>query len=191
MPNVLAPHGFQARKNGIGSDWSSTLNTYKIASGYATNIFTRDIVKLLPTGTIALAAPADLMCGVAAGFKWTAANGKAEVSPFWPAGTVTLGGLPAEVMLHDDPNTTFEAQFTGAVVITQADVGATFASSSAGGSTFIGLSGMGVDSATALATAQQWRFLGFAPNPANDVTTANSYGLFVPALHAFRVNTGI
>lgn len=192
MANTNAPRGFWPRKDGIGSAWAATLNSYPIASGYATNIFQNDVVKLLTTGFIAKAAAGDQMRGVAIGFKWTDLTGKLVASPYWPAGTVTKGALDAQVLMIDDPNTVFEAQFTNsASVPANADQGANFNLFDAGGGTAAGLSGEGIDYSTLTTAAAQFRFLGFSTRPDSDKTSAYSYGMFVPSLHDFRVNTAI
>ena len=195
MPNTNAPRGFKPRKDAIGSAWSSTLNSYPLASGSATPIYTGDVVKLLTTGYIAKAAPGDQMRGVAAGFRWTGPDGRTVSSPFWPGGQVTQNAKDAQVLVQDDPNTVFEAQFTNAATIPGPNVsGKTFNLFDAGGVNATGLSGEGIDLATQGTGAQQFRCIGFATRPHNDTTAtggAYSYGLFVPALHDFRVNTGI
>lgn len=195
MPNTNAPRGFKPRKDAIGSAWASTLNTYPLASGTPATIYTGDVVKVLTTGFVTKAGPGDQMRGVAAGFKWTDATGTRVSSPFWPGGTVTKGARDAEVMMIDDPNTVFEAQFTNSATVPAANVqGKTFNLFDAGGTNLTGLSGQGIDLASQSTSPQQFRCIGFATHPDNDTTAsggAYSYGLFVPALHDFRVNAGI
>ena len=192
MPNVNAPRGFKPRKDAIGSAWASTINSYPIPSGYGTTLFTGDVAKLLTTGYVAKAAAAEQMRGVFAGFRWTDLSGLTRSSPYWPAGTVTMGGRDAVAYLHDDPNTIFEAQFTNSATVPGNNVqGKTFASYDAGGTPSNGLGGQGIDLTTQNTTAQQWRCIGFATRPDNDITAANSYGWFMPSLHDLRVNTGV
>lgn len=195
MPNTNAPRGFKPRKDAIGSAWSSTLNSYPLPSGYATSIFTGDVAKVLTTGYVAKAVAGDQFRGVVAGFKYTGTDGRTISSPVWLAGTVTQNGKDAQVLVQDDPNTVFEAQFTNSATIPTASVqGKTFNLFDAGGVPVTGLSGEGIDLTTQGVGAQQFRCIGFATRPDNDITAAggaNSYGLFVPALHDFRVNTGI
>lgn len=169
------------------------MNEYQVASGYATSMFENDPVKLLTSGTIAKAVTSDQIRGVVKGFKWVdAVSGRSVVSPFFPAGTVPRAGTLITAMVIDGPNTIFEAQFTNSSAVpTQIDVGATFSTFDVGGNPASGLSGAGVDYSTMGTGAAPWRFLAFSTNPANDPTSANSYGLFAPALHDFRVNTGI
>jgi hypothetical protein len=197
MPNVNVPTGFKNVKLQSNEPYNggiASVPSYRIASGYGTSIFAGDVVKMLATGYINLAAPTDQMRGVAIGFKWVDPTGLPKVSSFWPAGTVTKNGADAEIMLYDDPNIIYEGTFgNSSSVPTAADIGNTFASftSAAGGNQASGLSGMGVDYSTVNTTAQHWRFVGFVPRPDNDTASAYSRGWFTPALHDFRVNTGI
>lgn len=196
MPNIDAPRGFQPVMSVGGSAaWNGATNAYRIASGYATNIFTNDPVILLTTGYINIAAAASQIRGVATGFYWVGANGIPNYSPYWPAGTVTQGAKDATVYVVDDPNTVFMAKFTGAATNpTVAAIGATFASTIGTGIIASGLSTSGANITTLNTTAQPWRFVDFVQRPDNDVaaaTSAYAMGLFMPALHDLRVNTGI
>lgn len=194
MPNLNAPRGFQPRKDAIGSAWSSTINSYALPSGFATPIYLHDVVKLLPTGFVAKALPGDQMRGVVAGFKWIGTDGRYVSSNSWPGGTITQNAKEVQVLVHDDPNTVFEAQFTNGNVPPAENVnGKTFNLFDAGGIPATGLSGEGIDIATQGITAQQFRCIGFSQRPDNDTTAAtgaNAYGWFQPALHDLRVNTG-
>lgn len=194
MANSNTPFGFKPVKLMSNEPYNGGFSTYKIASGYATNIFAGDVVKLLTTGYINLAAPADQMRGVAVGFRWINAAGAPVVSAYWPASTVTKGSQDAEIFVIDDPNMVFEAVFTNSTTApVTADIGATFASFTgpAGGNFSSGLSAEGIDYSTNAATAQQWRCVSFVQRPDNDLTSAYSRAWFTPALHDFRVNTGI
>ena len=191
MANLLAPRGFAPRRTNAGEAWASTLNTYKIPSGFATSLFTGDVVKFLTTGYLAKALPGDQFRGVVAGFKYTDPTGRRVAASVFVAGTVTYNAKDVEVLVMDSGSACFEAQFVGASVPQFADVGACFNLIDQGGSVAQGLSGEGIDYSTLTAGAAQFRFIGFSTNQANDTTSANSYGLFVPALHDFRVNTGI
>lgn len=195
MPNLNSPRGFAPRKDAIGSAWSSTINSYALASGAPGPLYTKDVVKLLTTGFVAKALPGDQMRGVVAGFHWTGIDGRFVSSPSWPGGVVTQNGRDVQVLVYDDPNTVFEAQFTNGAASPGANVnGKTFNLFDGPGVPATGLSGQGVDVASQGTTAQQFRCIGFSTRPDNDVTAAtgaNSYGWFVPALHDLRVNTGI
>jgi hypothetical protein len=192
MPNENTPRGFKPVRMVTGAPFSGSMNPYKIANAYGTNIFAGDPVKLLTTGLIEKAAVTDQIRGVFMGVKWVGTDGVSRFSPYWPASTATLGSLGADAMIVDDPDVLFEAQFTNsASAASQAAVGANFDGYDAGGSTATGISGMGVDFTTLATTAKPWRFIGFVERPDNDQASAYARGLFAPALHDFRVNTGI
>ena len=194
MANVNAPRGFKPVKLVTNEPYNGGYATYRIASGYASNIFSGDVVKMITSGYINVAAPGDQMRGVAVGFRWINAAGSPVVFPFWPAGTVTLAGQDAQVFVIDDPNMVFEAVLgnsTSAPAIS--NIGKTYQSytGSGGGSLGSGLSAEGADFTTLATSAQQWRLLDFVQRVDNDPTSAYSRGLFTPALHDLRVNTGI
>jgi hypothetical protein len=192
MPNLDTPRGFKPTRMVTGQPYSGAMTPYKIASGYATAIYSGDMVKLVTAGTIEKAAVTEQIRGVAHGFKWVQADGVVRISPYWPAGTVTLGAQPAEAYIVDDPEVVFEASFTGAATVpTIALIGSTFDAVDAGGSAASGLSGQGIGIGTTAATAKPWRFFEFVERPDNDQAAAYARGLFVPALHDLRVNTGI
>lgn len=192
MANENTPRGFKPLRMVTGSPYSGATNPYKIANAYATNIFAGDPVKLITTGLIQKAGAAEQIRGIFVGCQWVGTDGVTRFSPYWPASTATLGSLGGTAFVVDDPDVLFEAVFTNsASVPAQADVGATFAGYDATGSTATGISGFGVDYTTLNTSAQVWRFCGFVERPDNDQAAAYSRGLFAPALHDLRVNTGI
>jgi hypothetical protein len=195
MPNVNAPKGFKPAKEIGGQPWNGGMASYRLNSGYGTSIFEGDVVKLLSTGYLAKAAATEQMRGIVKGFKWVGVGGVPQFSPYWPAGTVTLGGVDAEVLVIDDPNCIFEVQMGGAATDwTVAMNGAIFELGDAGGSTANGLSGEYLDITTLKTTAGQFRLLDVVPRPDNDIRAGNAGYARVyvaPSLHDFRVNTGI
>lgn len=192
MSNVNAPRGFKPARYVDGRPFNGAVSAYRLPSAYASNLFVGDVVKLLSTGYLAKAAAGDQFRGVVVGINWVQANGVPGTQRYWPANTVTNNGADAEVLVADDPGLVFEAVFTNsASVPAVADIGATFNLFDAGGSPASGLSGEGIDYTTGSSGAAQFRFLSFVKRGDNDVASANSRGLFAPALHDFRVNTGI
>lgn len=192
MPNENTPRGFKPARMVSGAPFSGSMNPYRLASGYGTSIFTGDMVKLVTAGVVEKAAVTDQFRGIVMGFQWVGTDGVTRYSPYWPAGTVTQGANPATALVVDDPDVLFEAVFTNsASVPTIAAIGATFDAHDAGGSTATGISGLGVDFSTLATTAKPWRFVDFVARPDNDTAAAYSRGLFAPALHDYRVNTGI
>lgn len=192
MANVNAARGFKPVRYVDGRPFNGAVNAYRLNSGYATNLFVGDVVKLLTTGYLAKAAAGDQMRGVVVGFNWVLATGVPQTIRYWAASGVTLASQDVEVLVADDPGLVYEAVFTNsASVPAVADIGATFNLIDNGGSTASGLSGEGIDYTTLNTTAQQFRFLDFVKRVDNDTASANSRGLFAPALHDLRVNTGI
>lgn len=89
-PNVEAPYGLRPVKLVSGSPFVGITRQYKIASGYATNIFNGDAVRLVTGGTIERDAAAAAMTpiGVFLGCSYTDPNTKQKLfSQYYPAGT--------------------------------------------------------------------------------------------------------
>ena len=196
MPNVNAPFGFRPAKMVGGAPWNGATTSYRLNSGYGSNIFTGDVVKLLTTGYLAVAAATEQMRGVAMGFKWTGTDWIPRIMPYWPSGSVTQGAADVEVLVVDDPNVIFEAQFGGATTdFSVALLGAIFElGAGTGGNTATGQSRQILDITTLKTTAGQFRLLEAVARPDNDLRTGQSaYArvLVQPSLHDFRVNTGI
>jgi hypothetical protein len=123
-----APTGLQAVKTITGAPWNGQTNPYYIQSGYANNIFKGDLVTLDTNGFIINMrdiAPNDGSTANTAGagpigvfngcsfVTNTATNPIDPASPgrpYWPAGTVTLNGVPAIANIIDDPNVVFTIQ---------------------------------------------------------------------------------
>lgn len=117
-----SPWGLQAIKTTTGTTWNGQTSPYEIQSGYLNNIFNGDLV-YLQDGFIRnlsdLGADAYVTAqaiGVFNGCSFrtpTAVNSIDPASPgrpFWPAGTTTLGGVPATCDIIDDPSVIFNIQ---------------------------------------------------------------------------------
>ena len=192
MSNVNSPKGFKPLRYSDGRPYNGAVNPYRLASGYATNIFQGDVVSFVAAGVINKAAAGTQMRGVVVGFNWISAAGVPMVQNWWPASTVTLAGQNAVAFVIDDPNVIFEAVFTNSTSVpAQANMGYNFNLYDSGGSTGSGLSGEGVDFTTATTSAAQFQFLEFLQRADNDPTSAYSRGQFLPKSHDFRVLTGI
>lgn len=93
---------------GLRPKGHAQINTYLIASGYAANIFTGDVVELVTGGTIEIAEGANPdNLGVFAGCRYVNAQGEQVFSPYWPSGTVAT---QIEAFVYDDPNQIFIGQ---------------------------------------------------------------------------------
>ena len=124
-----------ARTLGNISD-NAGLDEFEIASGYATNIFTGDIVNLTTSGTLEVADGGDDAIGVFMGCRYTDADGQIQYKKYWPASTVASD---AKGLVSSYPGRTFRGKASGTVA--QVDVGDIFAMDSTAGSTATGRSG--------------------------------------------------
>ena len=90
-PTVSAPYGLVPVKMVSGTPYAGVTRQYTIASGYGTNIFTGDAVKLVTAGTVErdTADAAMTPIGVFMGCTYTDPNSKQKLfSQYWPASTV-------------------------------------------------------------------------------------------------------
>lgn len=90
-PTVSAPYGLVPVKMVSGTPYAGVTRQYTIASGYGTNIFNGDAVKLVTAGTVErdTADAAMTPIGVFMGCTYTDPNSKQKLfSQYWPASTV-------------------------------------------------------------------------------------------------------
>ena len=159
MANSDTPRGFWPVRHLTGG--TIRQSTYTMASGYATNIFSGDVVKLVAGGGIEAAAAGNRFVGVFAGGNYTDAGGKKQYSKYWPASTVAT---EIEAMVYDDPNVVFGVQSAGSTVA--ADVGEIGDHVAGAGSTTTGQSAHELNGTTSNGTAG-FRVLGRLPEPDN------------------------
>lgn len=193
MANVNAPTGFKPLCKNDGSAYTGALTSYQIANAYNTNIFLGDAVKFLTTGVIAVAAAGDQIRGIFMGCEYLDSTGKLIKSPYWPASTALFGSSSknAWAKVIDDPNMLFECQMNAAPN-GQTDCGALFdLTASVAGSTGSGLSGQQIDVSTLATSTKVFRLIRFLERADNDTASIYCRGVYAPALHDFRVNTGI
>jgi hypothetical protein len=213
------PQGLQASRSLGSTSWNSQVSSYLIQSGYKNNIFKGDPVVVAGTAdsggqlTGYLISVYDIgnsqnapwtnsaTLGVFDGCAYSTPTASNPIDPgspgrqYWPAGTVTLNGLPAIGYVIDDPNTIFNAQtvFTGNVGAAQNSVGATctfvftssntstgYGTSTVTGNTNTGISQVSVNLATAargtgsnLNNLIITNIVPSPPNPAPTSQTAN------------------
>lgn len=195
MANTNAPFGFRfANRSTVAGAPNGQATPYRLASGTAADIYVGDVVKFLTTGYVTKAAASDQMRGVVVGMSWVALDGTPKYGPYWPSGTVTKNGADATLIVVDDPNAIFECRYSNSTTApAKTDLGATFQIyiPSPAGNTSTGVSYEGIDYTTLNTTAQPWRLLDFSTSFSNDATSAYARAYVTPALHDFRVNTGI
>ncbi len=193
MPNQNTPRGFKPLRYNDGRPYSGAVNTYRLPSGYATNLFAGDVVKELTTGYLAKALPGDQMRGIVAGFSYVdAANQLPRYTSLFPAGLATFAGADVLVAVIDDPGVVFEAVFTNSATVPGiAQAGKLFNLYDAGGTVATQISGEGIDLSTQSTAAGQFRAMRAVQRVDNDPLSAYQRWEFTPASQDFRVNSGV
>ena len=116
MANADTPRGFWPIRHLSGG--TIRAREYPIATGYTSNIFRGDLVKLVAGGGIEAAAAGNRYVGVFQGVQYVDAAGNQVYAKHWPAST-TATNIKAYV--YDDPYIVFGVQSAGSTVA--ADVG--------------------------------------------------------------------
>lgn len=192
MANVDHPNGFHPSRHLMGGVVRA--NEYEIASGYATDIFSGDPVKLVTAGVIELSAPGNTNnIGVFDGVEWIAPDGEVKYSRYWPANTTVKAGTKPKAYVYDDPNIAFRVQTASGAAFAQAMVGANAdIKADHAGDTSTGSSGKELDISAPAATTAQCRILGLINEPGNDYgENADIEVMFVEHLLRPAGTTGI
>lgn len=162
MANTNAPNGFTAVGHLSGGDIRPSERA--IASGSSTAIYNGDLVKLLTTGYIDVAAAGDTgIIGVFQGVQFTDTDGTPRFEKHWPAAQATLGSADAKAFVFTDPHIIYEAQGTTGTSLTQAMIGANADITATTGNTTTKRSKHSVDLSTVTASTAQIRILSLAP----------------------------
>jgi hypothetical protein len=152
-PTVSAPYGLVPVKLVTGAPYIGVTRQYKIASGYATNIFKGDLVKIHTDGTIVreTADAAVDTIGVFMGCSYTDSTFGKVFRQYYPADTVA-SDIQAYVV--DDPDVLFKVAVISSAASTtpivmadlaQADVGRNLTMVDNAGDTATGNSKVAVD----------------------------------------------
>ena len=172
--------------------FSGKVRHIKIASGYASNIFYGDFVKLVNTGTIekdagtATATPVGIFMGC---FYTDPNTSQPTFNQMWPTGTVAADAM---AYVLDDPDAVFRMQGDGALA--QTTLGNNIAIVQNSGSTTIGRSKNAVNAGTAATTnTLPLRILEFMDGPDSTVGDAYTDVLLTYnfGMHQYRNATGI
>lgn len=172
--------------------FSGKVRHIKIASGYATNIFYGDFVKLVNTGTIekdagtATATPVGIFMGC---FYTDPSTSQPTFNQMWPTGTVASDAM---AYVLDDPDAVFRMQGDGSLA--QTTLGNNIAIIQTSGSTNIGRSKNAVDASTAATTdTLPLRILEFMDGPDSTVGDAYTDVLLTYnfGMHQYRNATGV
>ena len=172
--------------------FSGKVRHIKIASGYATNIFYGDFVKLVNTGTIEKDAGTSTATpvGIFMGCFYTDPNtSQPTFNQMWPTGTVADDAM---AYVLDDPDAVFRMQGDGSLA--QTTLGNNVAIIQTSGSTTIGRSKNAVDASTAATTdTLPLRILEFMDGPDSTVGDAYTDVLLTYnfGMHQYRNATGI
>ena len=155
MASTNAPSGLRTAYSPSGTirEMAGTIIT-----GYASDIFTGQPVKMGTNGTIEAAAAGDAFIGVFAGCQYLPTGAQRPViSPSWPANT---GATEIVAYYTMDPYLVYEIQADGS--ISQAEVGQQANFTNAGSSNGLGYSTATIDAATASSGNYQLRIIGIA-----------------------------
>ena len=173
MTSTKALNGFRPScKRGSNPNNQGT-NEYPIASGYAANIFTGDLVRINAGNVQAITTVTEIAQGVFMGCQYVA-NGEQKWSKYWPSGTSATN---AKAMIADDSRAVFEVQADASVTAGDLHGSLNFAVTLGSGSTFTGISGHGIAAATRTTGIAMCRPLDSVDEPGNDVANAaeNAY----------------
>ena len=201
MATTASPYGFKPVNLIGGTPYAGSTRQIKIASGYASNLYNGQIVRIATDGTIALmvnlGSAADVFLagtvGVFVGCTYTDPTLKYKLnSQYWPTGTVASDAMAYVV---DDPNAVFQVQSAGS--LTQADLGANVplnaVQSTTTGSTTTGNSNTAVSATTAATTLISLRIVDFVNGPFSTVGDAYTDVLvkFNPVAHSYNNPLGV
>ena len=173
MAATAAPYGLRPVNLIGGQPYAGSTRLFKIASGYASNIFYGQAVKLNgTTGTIeadiSTTSFASPTFGVFVGCTYTDPGLKYKVfKQYWPTGTVAAD---AEAYVVDDPDVVMQAQAGAA--ITQAQLGENIGFGTSAGSTSTGNSTTPLATTSATTNTLPLRIVGFVDGPDSAVGDA-------------------
>ena len=194
-PTIDAPYGLKPVKLLSGVPYVGTVRHYSIASGYATDIFYGDAVKLVTGGTVERDTfdAAMTPIGVFMGVSYTdPSTGQITFKQYYPASTAASD---IKAYVCDATDVLFKAVVlsSGTTVgdLALTDLGANVAGVNNAGSTVTGNSKAGISDTSATTSSLPFRIVELVEE------TKNASGGFTEALvkwnagHAFANTTGI
>lgn len=170
-----APMGLEPVRMLDGSAWTGALNSYQIATTYATAIYTGDPVTIGTSGFLEVGAAGSAIVGVFMGVKWTDSTGRVRFEKFWPGNPGVLTGSTVEALVIDDPNVVFTIQETSGTgtagtPLALADRGLNANFLYTAGTAATGLSRVSLNNATEADTSSlNLKILQLDPTPGNAV----------------------
>tara|TARA_X000001388_G_scaffold61169_1_gene46664 strand:- start:352 stop:966 length:615 start_codon:yes stop_codon:yes gene_type:complete len=169
MTTTAAPFGFSpSRKRGNNPNAIGT-NEYPIASGYAANIFTGDLVRINAGKLQTITDTNEVAQGVFMGCRYVE-NGEQKFKSYFPSGTSVTDAFG---LVCDDPNQVFEVQADASVTAGDLYGSQNFNVVLGAGSTFTGKSGHSVDASTRTTGIAMVRTLNPVDEPGNQVSDAD------------------
>ena len=169
MTTTKALFGFRPSRKRGGNMNNQASNEYPIASGYGSNIFTGDLVRINAGNVEVITTVTEVVQGVFMGCRYVA-DGEQKFSKYWPAST---SATDAYAMIADDARAVFEVQADASVTAGDLYGSQNFAVTLGSGSTFTGQSGHGVQASGRTSTIAMVRSLDSVDEPGNDVDDAN------------------
>lgn len=169
MTTTKSLSGFRPSRKRGGNMNNQAQNEYPIASGYSTNIFTGDLVRINAGNVQVITTATEVVQGVFMGCRYVA-DGEQKFSKYWPAST---SATDAYAMVADDARTVFEVQADASVTAGDLYGSQNFAVTLGSGSTFTGMSGHGIEAGTRTSTIAMARTLDPVDEPGNDVDDAD------------------
>lgn len=168
MTSSKALFGFRPSRKRGGTPNNQATNEYPIASGYAANIFTGDLVRINAGKLEVITTATEVAQGVFMGCRYVV-DGEQKFNKYWPSGT---SATDAYAQVLDDSRQVFEVQADASVTAGDLYGSQTFAVTLGSGSTFTGISGHGVAAATRGTGINMVTPIDSVNEPGNDVDVA-------------------
>jgi len=166
MTTSAAAFGFSpSRKRGNNPNAIGT-NEYPIASGYAANIFTGDLVRINAGNLQTVTDTNEVVQGVFMGCRYVE-NGEQKFKSYFPSGT---SATDAYGIVADDPNQVFEVQADASVTAGDLFGSQNFGVVLGAGSTLTGKSGHSIDASTRTTGIAMVRTLDSVNEPGNQIS---------------------
>lgn len=169
MSATATPYGLRPVGTLTGP-YNAQFRKFKIASGYATSIFTGDVVLPVSDGSVAkdTGTATATPLGIFVGCEFTnPTTGQKLQAPYWPASTVASDAVAFVV---DNPYIVFQAQSAGSLAQTTLHNNVALVQNA--GSTAFGLSRVTVGATPAVTATLPVRIIGFVDGPTSAVGDA-------------------
>lgn len=163
MSTTKALDGFRPTRQRGGGYNTRAANEYLVSSGYASNIFTGDLVVNAGGYVNVQTTTTQKALGVFGGIRYTADN-QTKFSSFWPANT---SATDAYAYIYDDPASTYLIQADASVTV--GDINSqNFEVTLGAGNTLTGRSGFGVKASTRTTGTGMVRPIAYYNVPGNN-----------------------